>query len=484
MIHGLYSINQDIGRHLKMGEIIWQTKSVPDTNLFSYTEPDHEFINHHWLGEVLFYGLNNLVGLKGLIVFKVLINLLSFFVIFWTVRKKSKTWAILFSFFLAVLVFIERTDVRPEIFSYFFLAIFLLAIYKSKYEFNYHWLYLLPIIQLIWVNTHIYFALGPGLLLIYLIDRLVHDRQNRAIFKRLGAIFGLVLLVNLFNPNTLAGALEPLTILANYGYTIAENQGIFFLHNYGLSGFEISVFSISAIILFLGFIHPIKQGYRKFTFEFLISLAFTIMAMKMIRNFGPYALVFAFVNSLNYSLWISNLNFKIKKYLYFLVSVFLIILTWGIIEGSFYDFIDSSRKVFNLDIPTGAEGAVQFIKNAGIKGPVFNNFDVGSYIIWKMWPEEKVFVDGRPEAYSVDFFEKIYKPMQQDPKVWNELSEKYKINYIFFAHTDITPWAETFLNRITSNPKWSLIYLDDNSVIFIKNAPANKMVIDKYKIGK
>ncbi|KKT25633.1 MAG: hypothetical protein UW11_C0025G0017, partial [Parcubacteria group bacterium GW2011_GWA2_43_9b] len=45
LIHSASAINQDLGRHLKMGEIIWQTGHVPITNLFSYTNPNFAFIN-------------------------------------------------------------------------------------------------------------------------------------------------------------------------------------------------------------------------------------------------------------------------------------------------------------------------------------------------------------------------------------------------------------------------------------------------------
>ena len=54
-ISSLISINQDIGRHIKFGEIIWQTKTVFQVNLVSFTAPDYPFINHHWLSEVIFY---------------------------------------------------------------------------------------------------------------------------------------------------------------------------------------------------------------------------------------------------------------------------------------------------------------------------------------------------------------------------------------------------------------------------------------------
>ena len=75
--------------------------------------------------------------------------------------------------------------------------------------------------------------------------------------------------------------------------------------------------------------------------------------------------------------------------------------------------------------------------------------------------EQPPFIDGRPEAYSVEFFNKIYKPMQRDEKVWEEMSQKYGINYVFFAHTDMTEWADEFLTRISKDEKWPMVFLND-----------------------
>src|SRR3989344_3036478 len=117
-IHSLNSINQGIGRHLKSGEIIWETKSVYKTNLFSFTEPGHPFINHHWLSEVVFYLLNGLIGLKGLIIFKAGVITAAFWLICQAVRKQASVAAFLIAGLFGFLVFSSRTDVRPEIFSY------------------------------------------------------------------------------------------------------------------------------------------------------------------------------------------------------------------------------------------------------------------------------------------------------------------------------------------------------------------------------
>src|SRR3989344_9096051 len=82
LIHNFDSIGQDIGRHLKVGEIIWQTKEIPKTNLFSFTESDFTFINHHWLSEVMFFGIFNVAGFTGLILFKAFLALTAFLLLF------------------------------------------------------------------------------------------------------------------------------------------------------------------------------------------------------------------------------------------------------------------------------------------------------------------------------------------------------------------------------------------------------------------
>src|SRR3989344_5860126 len=87
LMTSLTSINQDIGRHIKLGEIIWKEKSVPNENLLSFTDPEHPFINHHWLSELAFFGLDSLGGLRLIMVIKVIAILISFILIFRVLAK-------------------------------------------------------------------------------------------------------------------------------------------------------------------------------------------------------------------------------------------------------------------------------------------------------------------------------------------------------------------------------------------------------------
>ena len=520
LIHGLGSINQDIGRHLKLGEIIWETKSVPKTNLFSFTEPDHPFINHHWLSEVVFYLLYGIIGLKGLIIFKAAIIAVSFWLIYKAADKKTGLWPFLISAPLGALVFLNRSDVRPEILSYLFLAFFLFVILRAKYA-EENWsrspgviedpryrkaisgLYALPFVQILWSNAHIYFVLGPALLLFFLIDA-GFDRERKIALSKIFWIFLVTSATTILNPNFIKGALAPLFILKDYGYTIVENQSIFFLKDYGVQLATINVFEISLIVLIIGFIVALKNGrlntsaevdvspdhfakqngLGKIIFEFLAGLTFSILATKMIRNTGIYALVFTSITALNLSAAKPAVKFlkrPVRIIFYLALSVVFAFLIINVVNNNLRSRMQGDGK-FGLEIPAGAGSGIEFIKQNNIKGPVFNNFDVGSFLIWKLYPEQKVFVDGRPEAYGVDFFENIYKPMQEDPKMWKYYSEKYDINYVFFATTDITPWARAFLFYISQNPDWPLVYKDGSVAVLLKRTSANSALIKKLEI--
>src|SRR3989338_717049 len=185
--HNLTSINADVGRHIGLGEIIWKTKEVPKVNLLSFTAPDFPFINHHWLSEVAFYGVYSigdswLSGLRSVMIFKIIILLATYSLLFLTV-KRFNIFSVVLAFLVSVFVFSARTEPRPEIFSYLIFAAYLLVIYQAsdltsqvkKSRLAMSGLWLLPILQLLWVNLHIYFIIGPVVFFLFLLDRYINS---------------------------------------------------------------------------------------------------------------------------------------------------------------------------------------------------------------------------------------------------------------------------------------------------------------------
>lgn len=487
-VHNLTSVNADIGRHIKLGEVIWQIGEVPKTNLFSYTAQDFPFINHHWLSEVVFYKIYSLgsdwiSSLKALIFLKIAVLLTTYFMLFLIVRKHN-IFAVVLSFLVSIFVFSARTEPRPEIFSYLIFAAFLVIIYRAREDKpKLKWLLFLPILQLLWVNLHIYFIIGPIIYFLFLTERAILKRLSR----RELLIGVLVVVVNLVNPNFIYGAMYPFRVFSNYGYSVAENSSLFFLARYfGYWAPQDKLFLVAFFILagsfILSFFGKKLSTLKTRTFDLLLIVMTATLSFKMQRNIPLFSLGAWSIMSENLDGVFESAYFKkLEKWFRACAFLLLIVSIYLVLNGQFYNYLDSA-KVFGLGVSSAAQDGTDFIKVNKIQGPMFNNFDIGSYLIWQLYPEQKVFIDGRPEAYPVEFFEKVYKPMQRNEKVWREMSERYGINYVFFAHTDMTEWADEFLRRISKDKEWSMVFVNDAVVIFLKNTNVNQLVIDKYAI--
>lgn len=482
-LHPISALTQDLGRHLLTGEIIWETKTIPLTNLYSYTYPDFPFINHHWLSEVIYYFIHSLTGFNGLLIFTILIVVLAFsLVFFFSLGQKSSMAMLTIVSLLYLGILFERTDVRPEIFSFLFLSLFIAILYKNRQRFT-KWIFLLPLLEFLWVNMHIYFIVGIAVIGLFLLDSFITHRNN--LYCRYIGILVIILTASitfvLLNPNGLSGALYPFRAFQNYGYSIEENQNIFFLWSYFQKP-TIVFFIIAIVVLFSTLLINLKKTKPV---DWLLTISFTILGTVAIRNFPLFVFATFIPLTENLSTLLSRVvipakagihndsGFLIKSGMTMAFILFLIITLWQVIS------VFSTRPI-GLGIEKGAENAVNFYIKEDLKGPIFNNFDIGSYLEYRLYPKEKIFVDGRPEAYPSEFFQKTYIPMQQNLDIFKQVAFRYNFNSIFFTHNDQTPWAQAFLKQIIQDDSWKMIYLDDYVVIFVKDNAQNKKIINKY----
>lgn len=491
--HQLTAFNQDLGRHLKIGEIIVNQQSIPKTNLFSYTFPDFPFLNHHWLAEVIFFLVNYFFNNSSLIFLKLIFFGLAFFSLVLIALKRFNKiiglgWGLALLF-----LFNHRTDIRPEIFSYFFLSLYLIIL--SKKELFKQWFPFLLLIQVLWINTHIYFFLGPSLLFFYLINQTIglrkirNKKQEKKELIKTSVIFISSLITCLINPNFIQGALYPFSVFKNYGYTIVENQSFFFMSNYINRVYD-PYFLVIFILLFFSFLIT----FKKQSFYVLASfIFFSILGFQAIRNIPVFSLGVFLSGANNLNLIKERLKIKFgfnsEAKLNFTLLFFFIFIPLLLFLNYQNIFSPASKKQLSdkklgLGRTKGAEDGVRFILNNNISGPMFNNFDISGYLIYRLYPQYKVFVDNRPEAYPASFFQEIYIPIQNQEKKWQKAEKEYNFNFIFFSHTDITPWAISFLERISQDRTWQLVFLDDYVVIFLKNNDINKRLIEKYSLSQ
>lgn len=492
--HKINLVTADLGRHIINGQYFFLDKNVLNQNFYSYTYPTFNTINHHWAVGVLFYFIYKISGFVGLHVIFILISLVTLLIFFFTAkRKRNLTLLLPLAFFILPLL-AERTEIRPEILSNLFSGIiFSLIFFYRKRKFNYQILFLIPLIEIIWVNTHIYFFLGPVIIGSFLIDSLVRKNRDSRIF--------LLLLIatsfaTLLNPQGIIGSLAPLNEFKNYGYELAENQSVLFLDKYfGKSIYY--VFKTVFYFLIFSFLLVLKYRPKKISIaNLLLSIFISFMAWKMVRNITLFSLFSLPIIAYNFesikkdfpgklNLFINGKRLIIKlsnNYRQLILLIFsLIILTYYFSTNQFHKF--KYWREFGFGLETGNNASADFFNSNNLHGPIYNNYDDGGYLIFHLFPKEKVFVDNRPEAYPASFFKNEYIPSQDDEQKWFELDKKYNFNTIFFSYNDLTPWGQKYIKNRVNDPLWALVFMDKDIVILLKRNQNNQPIINRFQIN-
>lgn len=471
------SFDQDLGRHIKLGEIILRTKTVPLINLFSYTYPDFPFINSHWLFEVFVFLGRQTVGLQTILFLKIAIILLSVWLTLSQISKKQ--YLLLPVGFIFLHLLRERPDLRPEIFSFLFtsLTIYILNKQVLSYGNKQKYVFFLPIIQLIWVNTHIYFIVGIFLQLIFLIHYAFLKEFKK--IKFLSVVFFASILFSLINPSGIKGFLNPFLFNSNYGYTIVENQNLFLLESINFRDPNFLFAKLAALICLVSLITAFLKKRLSIKNLGLVSFGL-VLAFLNVRSF-PYLIFISLPAVLeNFGspkplFWTKTLIFATIPLLFFESFFYL--------NGDYYKFTNSNSEA-KVEFKEDAKKAMDFVLENNLPTPIFNNFDIGSYITYRGYPKYGVFVDGRPGEYPKDFFSSVYIPMQSDMEKFKKQEKIWGFKTIIFSHTDQTPWGKTFLNLIDREKDWSVVYLDDTMVVYLKTEIAGSKGIQKIDLNK
>lgn len=488
-----YKINlptADIGRHITNGKIFLNSSEygisksdILYTNFFSYTYPTFPFVNHHWLSGIASYIIFSIFGFSGLSVIYFLLIIGALVFALYTTKDESSLPIIFLTGLFLIPLIADRTEVRPEGLSYLLLSLFIFILYRyNKNLVPEKALWILPFIQLLWVNTHIYFIFGIFLVGVFFFENLILRYFEKA--KKLFIILLSTIFASVINPYFIKGVIYPFTVFQNYGYKIVENQSISFLENLSFQNPSFLWYKITLVIVVISSLIVLIKNRKNFPIAlFIISITFAVLGYSGIRHIPAFALVSLSLIALNISTIKGFAKTKteeeVKIIIYTLIFFVLIISTFLHFENRL-----PWNREFGLGIDNGDLGSAKFIVDNNIRGPIFNNYDIGGMLIFSLFPKEKVFVDNRPEAYPKEFFEQVYIPMQEDDNVWNAELKKENFNVIYFYRLDYTPWSQKFLISRVSDENWAPVFVDNKTIIFLRRNEENKKVIEKYELPK
>jgi hypothetical protein len=444
----LLTDNTDLGRHLTNGRLLLQDPELLTTNYYSANFSDHVFVNHHWLFGVFCNVIFQKFDYSGLILAKTFIYLVAFWLVWYLAAKRSGFWvASCFALPLAA-VFLLRFNVRPEMFSVLFIAIYLLVLFDFD-ESPTRLIFVLPLLQLIWVNTHIYFFIGVFiyvLFFIYYFYKIKNFDNNVKSLIWVGILLGLMCFLN---PNTYRGAFYPFMILKDLNLNLTDNRWLWQAKLLGQPFLLIQYF-----LLLLSSLSLLVSGKKQNIFKVGLMVFAIIFSLFAIRNAAIGAVVC-------YPLLCMNINNVISDKKILLIPGMLlpcfILCSWPAVN-----------YVQNIGLGTqdSYNGSVLFVTKNKLQGPVFNDFSSGSFLIKELFPKIKPFVDSRPEAYPEYLWQTEYKGALHNETIFKQLKNKYGFKMIYFS---LTGYYD-FLDRRVKDPDWLCVYADRFSIIFLDKA--------------
>ena len=143
-------------------------------------------------------------------------------------------------------------------------------------------------------------------------------------------------------------------------------------------------------------------------------------------------------------------------------------LAWGIAAGGFFQLRVNPWK--------WPAGAADFLLTHGIRAPLFNTYEYGGYLMWRLWPQERVFIDGRALSESVfqDYVRILYNHDASGGKSAQELLDQYDVEVLVMNGFEYVTGNLYLLAPSLADPResvWKLVYSDPQAMVLMRQPP-------------
>jgi hypothetical protein len=470
----------DTGWHIRNGEFILATRSVPRTDSFSYTRAGQPWYAWEWLYDAAIAAIHHFAGLNGVVLFTAVIIAGTFALLFHFVLRRSGSFAVAVGLtLLAAAAAQVHMLARPHVLSWLFTLLWLEALYRFE-EGKRAALLWLPPLMLLWVNVHGGFILGLVLLGLFgcasiwnsLTAPSPGDRRN---ILQLAGVFCVCLAVTLLTPygyklhvhvyeylsnrflmNSIAEFMSPNFHASGYGYF-----ELFVLLS--VVGFALTRERVKAtdLLLVLFSIHAGLFAARNIPISaILMSLSMAPMWAGIVSRSGRegprfLASALAAVNEISEDMAIQERNFRGHALaIVALAAGMAIVLNGGRVFSAQIISAHVSERAFPVK-------AAEFIAQKGIHDHLFNTDGWSGYLIYKLYPGTKVFVDDRHDFYGEDFIREYLK-VKNASWQWQEPLEKYQVRWVLID-------ADSPLATVLKASKdWRAEYDDGMAIVFAR----------------
>ena len=466
--------DSDFWWHLRTGQYIVETRLLPVPDPFAYTTAAappaypgedvvrHFNLTHEWLAQVLFYAAYRAAGLGGVVMLRAL--LLAAFcgltgVLAW--RRSGVLDRGWMAGLAAAAVALPFALDRPQMFTYLCLAL-TVSILESRRR-----LWLLPPLFLFWANCHGGFVVGWVVLAAYCAETLVARwrRMPLAEERALWIWSTAAVLASGVNPNGFH-AVQVLLL-----YRSSEMQS--FLLEWARPALWPPPLFALLLAAAAGAMVWARRTVR--VSDWLLLAAFSAAALSSERN-TIFIGFFAPVLLASYLPWKRALPAIAGWIAAIALAGFIL---WGVTASDFFE-----PRAADWRYPTGA---AEFLASHNITGRMFNTYEYGGYLMWREWPRERVFIDGRALSDRVfdDYLRILYNHDESGGKSATQLLDQYGAQVIVMNTFEYATGEPYLLAPSLADPtqtEWKLVYRDAQALVFMRHPPAGVTPLNSMEV--
>lgn len=457
--------DSDVWEHLAVGKAIWALRTIPGTHLWSWPTYGTPETLPSWLFCMLLWPFWATAGITGLFVWRWLTVLAVFSTCLLTARRMgARSLAPLLVIAVCGLVYRVRTQVRPETLSTLILAIELCVLESRRRGGPDRTRWIIPL-SMVWANAHISYFLSFVLLGAYLMPWATpqprpsgrgRQVQRNLAMTALGA--AAACFVNPFGWHALA---QPIQYFFEWRHeplftTIAELHGIDW------------PFHARDGLLILMFVWPALQLWRGASrvgdaVEATLWGVFTALALFNQRFVGTWAVVAAVFLGRDLA-WAVEERWLAKRHVprwLEAATISALCVLVSVPEWSRREL----RLGIGVDPLSTPVGACDFMVRHGIRGRIFNHFELGGYLLWRFWPERDrlPFMDIHQSGTPRIRLE--YAAAMSDRGVWGRAAREYQFEVAIVKRMHAR--GDNLLNFLDADSTWSMVFVDDVAAVYV-----------------
>lgn len=460
----LFNNDGDLGRHITIGNYILDTGTIPTRDIFSHTMAGERLVPHEWLSQVIFALAHRVMGLSGDVFVAALLAAFTILIVYEELIKRGNLRLV--ALFVATWVTVVSSIhwlARPHMFTFFFVVLWTYGLerfYKKENKFVWYF----PVLMLIWVNTHGAFIAGFVVLGTYIADWIWEFLRGRGTKEMGWQLF----LIGLFS--FAATFINPSGVYlwgTSVGYVSNEFMTSHTVEYISPNFHEKDMWPFLFMVVFALF--ALMQERKIQIREALLLAGWTAMSLYSVRNMPLFAVITAPIYGALIQPWAEKvLNWanpalgsrESENVLRGYVWVVSAVLFFGFVlwRGIPIDQKGTGNVFLPDKMPVQA---VDWLEENPQDGKMFNHFIWGGYILYRMWPDEVVFIDGQTDFYGEALMREYYEVIDLNAN-WEGVLDKYAVSWM------LIPRSEALAKYLYSvdDDAWHVIYEDETAVIF------------------